>query len=162
MGEFLQAAVGRHRADRRAAARRRPSSAGATTTARPGPGADVQAEQGPVDPGRVPRHRLGLQPVPDLRACARRRAEGHPEGLRAAAGRRERRLDPDLGEREALGIEALPQILSDAIVRWRSPNWSETLGDGVFDYFLRNKREEWDEYRRNVTQFELDRYLAIL
>jgi glutamine synthetase len=38
----------------------------------------------------------------------------------------------------------------------------ETLGDGVFDYFLRNKRAEWDEYRRNVTQFELDRYLAIL
>ena len=27
----------------------------------------------------------------------------------------------------------------------------ETLGDGVFDFFLRNKRAEWDDYRRTVT-----------
>ena len=38
----------------------------------------------------------------------------------------------------------------------------ETLGEGVFDFFLRNKRAEWDDYRRNVTPFELDRYLPIL
>ena len=39
---------------------------------------------------------------------------------------------------------------------------AETLGEGVFDYFLRNKREEWDEYRRQVTPFELQRYLPML
>jgi glutamine synthetase len=66
-------------------------------------------------------------------------------------------------EREALGIEALPDSLAAAIVQMeKSELVRETLGDGVFDYFLRNKRAEWDEYRRNVTQFELDRYLAIL
>jgi glutamine synthetase len=66
-------------------------------------------------------------------------------------------------EREAHGIEALPDSLAAAIVRMeKSELVRETLGDGVFDYFLRNKRAEWDEYRRNVTQFELDRYLAIL
>ncbi len=66
-------------------------------------------------------------------------------------------------EREAHGIEALPDSLAAAIVRMeQSELVRETLGDGVFDYFLRNKRAEWDEYRRNVTQFELDRYLAIL
>ncbi|HEX4017581.1 MAG TPA: glutamine synthetase family protein [Frankiaceae bacterium] len=66
-------------------------------------------------------------------------------------------------EREDLGIEALPDSLAAAIVRMEHSDLvRETLGDGVFDYFLRNKRAEWDEYRRNVTQFELDRYLAIL
>ena len=66
-------------------------------------------------------------------------------------------------EREEIGIEALPDSLAAAIARMeRSDLVREALGDGVFDYFLRNKRAEWDEYRRNVTQFELDRYLAIL
>ena len=36
---------------------------------------------------------------------------------------------------------------------------AETLGEHVFDYFLRNKRSEWDEYRKQVTQWELDEYL---
>jgi glutamine synthetase len=39
---------------------------------------------------------------------------------------------------------------------------AETLGDHVFEWFIRNKREEWDEYQRQVTQFELDRYLPLL
>jgi glutamine synthetase len=39
---------------------------------------------------------------------------------------------------------------------------AETLGEHVFDFFLRNKREEWNEYRRQVTEYELDRYLPTL
>jgi glutamine synthetase len=66
-------------------------------------------------------------------------------------------------EREAHGIEALPDSLAAAIaVMEKSELVRETLGEGVFDYFLRNKRAEWDDYRRTVTPFELDRYLAIL
>ena len=66
-------------------------------------------------------------------------------------------------EREAHGIEALPDSLAAAIaVMEKSDLVRETLGDGVFDFFLRNKRAEWDDYRRTVTPFELDRYLAIL
>ena len=38
----------------------------------------------------------------------------------------------------------------------------ETLGEHVFEYFLRNKRAEWNEYRRQVSAFELDRYLRVL
>ena len=37
-----------------------------------------------------------------------------------------------------------------------------SLGEQVFDFFLRNKREEWADYRRQVTRFELDRYLPML
>jgi glutamine synthetase len=39
---------------------------------------------------------------------------------------------------------------------------AETLGEHVFDFFLRNKREEWTQYRRQVTEYELDRYLPTL
>jgi glutamine synthetase len=36
---------------------------------------------------------------------------------------------------------------------------AETLGEHVFDFFLRGKREEFSSYRQNVTPFELRRYL---
>lgn len=38
---------------------------------------------------------------------------------------------------------------------------AEALGEHVFDYFLRNKRAEWEEYRSNVTPFELQHYLSL-
>jgi glutamine synthetase len=44
----------------------------------------------------------------------------------------------------------------------RSELVAETLGEHVFDFFLRNKRAEWEDYRGQVTQFELDRYLPRL
>ena len=43
----------------------------------------------------------------------------------------------------------------------RSELVAEMLGEHVFDFFLRNKRAEWEEYRRQVTPFELDRYLPV-
>jgi glutamine synthetase len=39
---------------------------------------------------------------------------------------------------------------------------ADTLGEHVFEFFLRNKRAEWAEYRAQVTQFELDRLLPVL
>jgi glutamine synthetase len=36
------------------------------------------------------------------------------------------------------------------------------LGDDVFEYVLRNKRAEWDEYRKQVSAYELNRYLPVL
>jgi glutamine synthetase len=39
---------------------------------------------------------------------------------------------------------------------------AETLGEHVFDFFLRNKREEWRDYRRQVTEWERERYLPVL
>jgi glutamine synthetase len=67
------------------------------------------------------------------------------------------------GERRALGIEPLPQNLSEAVSAMeRSELVAETLGEHVFDFFLRNKRREWEEYRAQVTPFERDRYLSVL
>ena len=36
----------------------------------------------------------------------------------------------------------------------------DTLGEHVFEWFLRNKRAEWSEYQSRVTAFELERYLG--
>ena len=61
------------------------------------------------------------------------------------------------------GIEALPSSLHDAVNEMEgSELLADTLGDHVFEWFIRNKREEWDAYQAEVTQFELDRYLPLL
>jgi glutamine synthetase len=39
---------------------------------------------------------------------------------------------------------------------------AETLGEHVYDYFLRNKHAEWDQYRTQVSAFERDRMLPVL
>ncbi len=66
-------------------------------------------------------------------------------------------------ERRALGIAPLPRNLDEAIrVMENSELVAETLGEHVFDFFLRNKRAEWHEYRSQVTQFEIDRMLPLL
>jgi glutamine synthetase len=39
---------------------------------------------------------------------------------------------------------------------------AEALGEHVFEWFIRNKRNECIEYKTHVTQFELDRYLTRL
>jgi glutamine synthetase len=66
-------------------------------------------------------------------------------------------------ERKSLGIEPLPTSLSEAIrVAEDSELLAETLGEHVFDFFLRNKRNEWEEYRTQVSAFERDRMLPVL
>lgn len=66
-------------------------------------------------------------------------------------------------ERRVLGISPLPRNLDEAIrVMEESELVADTLGEHVFDFFLRNKRAEWQDYRSQVTQFELDRLLPIL
>jgi glutamine synthetase len=65
-------------------------------------------------------------------------------------------------ERRALGIRPLPQDLDQAIkVMQDSELVAETLGEHVFDFFLRNKRAEWANYRRHVTPYELKTYLSL-
>ena len=66
-------------------------------------------------------------------------------------------------ERRALGIQPLPRNLDEAIrIMEGSELAADTLGDHVFDFFLRNKRAEFDEYRRQVTPQELLRLMPVL
>ena len=66
-------------------------------------------------------------------------------------------------QRRQMGLEALPESLAAALDAMESSELvHETLGSELFEFFLRNKRSEWDDYRRTVTRFELDRYLPTL
>lgn len=66
-------------------------------------------------------------------------------------------------ERREAGIERLPETLSEALdVLEGSDLVRDALGDHVFGWFLRNKRDEWDRYQHHVSRFELDTYLPIL
>jgi glutamine synthetase len=62
-------------------------------------------------------------------------------------------------ERLAEGISVLPGSLAEAVdVMERSELVAEALGEHVFEWFTRNKRAEWRQYKTQITQFELDRY----
>jgi glutamine synthetase len=66
-------------------------------------------------------------------------------------------------QRAAAGITALPGSLSEALDEMEGSSLvSETLGEHVFEWFLRNKRSEWADYKTQVTPFELDRYFTSL
>jgi glutamine synthetase len=66
-------------------------------------------------------------------------------------------------ERRALGYTQLPASLDHAIqCMEESELVAETLGEQVFNYVLLNKRQEWRDYRSQVTPFELKKNLEML
>ncbi|MCP3992614.1 MAG: glutamine synthetase [Actinomycetia bacterium] len=66
----------------------------------------------------------------------------------------------DAEQMEAKGVEPLPQSLSEALsVMEGSSLVREALGEHIFEWFLRNKRDEWRDYKAHVSQWELERYL---
>jgi glutamine synthetase len=60
-------------------------------------------------------------------------------------------------------IESLPGSLAEAVSEMeRSELVAGTLGEHVFEWFIRNKRAEWKGYKTQVSQWELDRYFSAL
>jgi len=91
--------------------------------------------------------------------------------LRAGIDGIENRLDPgppvakniykmSYRERRHLRIDELPANLSEALAALeKSDLMRDTLGDHIFDHFLEAKREEWSDYIRRVSSWEIERYL---
>jgi len=66
-------------------------------------------------------------------------------------------------DRRRLGVEQLPETLGEAIaLTAQSELVLRTLGEHTFDRFIEIKRQEWEDYRVQVTRWELDRYLPVL
>jgi glutamine synthetase len=66
-------------------------------------------------------------------------------------------------ERRERGIGTLPASLLEAIlITEKSELVRKALGDHLFDAFIQNKKIEWDHYRTQVTEYELNKYLPIL
>src|SRR3954451_4366492 len=66
-------------------------------------------------------------------------------------------------ERRERGIVSLPETLGEAIDELAGSDlMRRALGDHIFDAYVRLKRKEWDEYRIQLTEWELERYLGVL
>ena len=81
-------------------------------------------------------------------------------------------LPPEMGhdvlgmsrsELQSSGIERLPSNLNAALrIMEDSELVRSTLGEHVFEWFLKNKRAEWSRYEEHVSRFELEEYLPVL
>jgi len=66
-------------------------------------------------------------------------------------------------ERQKYKIDSLPEDLYEAIqITERSDLVRRALGDHVFLKFIENKKIEWERYRAQVTDYELEQYFSIL
>jgi glutamine synthetase len=66
-------------------------------------------------------------------------------------------------DRRERGIEVLPGSLKEATEAFATSDlMRRALGDHVHASLLKNKTIEWNDYRRHVSDFEMDRYLAVL
>jgi glutamine synthetase len=66
-------------------------------------------------------------------------------------------------ERARLGVEQLPETLGEAIEELAASELVlKALGEHVFTRYVDIKRAEWEQYRVEVTPWELNRYLSIL
>jgi len=71
--------------------------------------------------------------------------------------------DRDQADLDANGITSLPGSLFEAAEEMnKSDLVRETLGDHIFHKLYENKIMEWDRYRTQVTQYEIERYLPVL
>lgn len=64
-------------------------------------------------------------------------------------------------ERRALGYEDLPSSLDQALrLMEQSELVADTLGEHVFEFFLRNKWREWQAHQSQITEWELRNMLG--
>ena len=67
----------------------------------------------------------------------------------------------DKATRKANGIDSLPGSLEEALDELEKDEVIKaTLGDHLLTQYLEGKRAEWDEYRTQVSQWELDKYMV--
>jgi len=88
---------------------------------------------------------------------------GIEQGLEPPAPVEENVYEMSPEERVNRGIGTLPASLLEAVqLTEKSELVREALGEHVFENFVANKKIEWDEYRTQVTEYELNKYLPIL
>jgi glutamine synthetase len=89
--------------------------------------------------------------------------EGIEKGLEPPAPIEENVYEMTEAQRKKRDIGSLPASLLEAIqLTEGSELVRKALGDHVFEAFIQNKKIEWNEYRSQVTEYELDKYLSIL
>jgi glutamine synthetase len=86
--------------------------------------------------------------------------DGVERGMQLADPVEESLFEMDAATIAAKGIRELPGTLGDALDELEAdPVIRDALGNHVFGHYLEAKRAEWDEYRTQVSDWEVDRYL---
>jgi len=89
--------------------------------------------------------------------------EGIEKGYELGAPSEVNLYEMSNAEREKAGITTLPASLDEAIkITEKSELVRKALGDHIFEKLIENKKIEWDKYRIQITNYELDEYLPIL
>ena len=71
-------------------------------------------------------------------------------------------FDMTLAEKSAANIDHMPSSLLEAIEEFKvNPIARETLGDHIFEKYVGYKEKEWDDFRVAVTDWEVQKYLAM-
>jgi glutamine synthetase len=86
--------------------------------------------------------------------------DGIEQGLDCPDPVRENIYEFDEQKREEYGIDTLPSDLGSAVdALEEDESVQAALGDHVYEKFVQAKRQEWQEYLVEVSEWELDRYL---
>jgi glutamine synthetase len=89
--------------------------------------------------------------------------EGVEKGLEPPAPVEENVYEMSEEDRQKRGISTLPPSLLEAIMlAEKSEVVRKALGEHVFNAFIQNKKIEWNQYKAQVTEYELKKYLPIL
>ena len=66
-------------------------------------------------------------------------------------------------EMNNMGVKSLPASLGEAIAETKKRDLVRlALGDHTFERFISLKKQEWDDYRIQVTTYKLEKFLPVM
>ena len=99
-------------------------------------------------------------PYLEMALCFAAGLEGIKQGLKPADPIDFNIFELNKADRKAAGIESLPSSLIEAVKAAEAdPFIKETIGEHAYDAYISGKKNEWNEYRQQISQWEIDRYL---
>src|SRR5207244_13361295 len=102
-------------------------------------------------------------PASTMAALVRTGRDGSPRSHKCPPPMETNLYHLSADERRERGIVSLPETLGEAIDEFAASDlMRRAFGDHIFDNYVKLKRAEWDEYRVQLTQWELERYLPVL
>ena len=99
-------------------------------------------------------------PYLEMALCFAAGIEGIKKGLKPVDPIDFNIFELDKADRRKAGIESLPSSLHEAVKAAEAdPFIKETIGEHAYDAYISGKKNEWNEYRQQISQWEIDRYL---
>ena len=99
-------------------------------------------------------------PYLEMALCFAAGLEGIRQGLKPADPIDFNIFELNKADRKAAGIDSLPSSLIEAVKAAEAdPFIKDTIGDHAYDAYISGKKNEWNEYRTQISQWEIDRYL---